>query len=362
MQTNGLGHPGSIRGKAVANIRKGYRTAAPPGFPWIGFLGWLLAGAAVAWFSYALQVLPIGWSVAITVGYVAATFVVARERQLADLSKEKADEAERHEQRHETRSIHLLSHHALAELHDIVLLRTSVTYGLRKELSDLEEYDINSLCELMIEHRGKESDRKGAMISEILSALCGKILETKAARIAEEGSYPHHYIKATFFERQTKLDESEILVRKYWKYPGGRMPRTTEIPKGSMGGLAGLAWEEMTTQISEDVTQDLRWHNFWPDQQKEYTSMICVPVIKDLRWYGVFELLGVLTIDTNLRAFFPADQNNAALIGDLLQPFCDLIALLYEMEALHQGLTSSLEQACVSSDATEVLATSDERA
>lgn len=133
-----------------------------------------------------------------------------------------------------------------------------------------------------------------------------------------------------------KKDE-EKLVYYAWHTPGGHPPKSRsegiEYKKGE--GVAGLAWKRERVVIEDKFKVDKEWRENYEGQGKLYKSMACIPVF-DCTLNGNDNVIGVITIDTNVKAFFRKkdDKEMEERIANWIRPYGDNISFVTVMDRL----------------------------
>lgn len=144
------------------------------------------------------------------------------------------------------------------------------------------------------------------------------------------------YFKATLFRMKTK---NHLELDCCW-YPSGRHPKTEKMPrkiKGKKGQVTAFrALDTESIQIIPNIPREIgkganaEWVELWEGQAKEYASMLCIPISVGERTRKSYEVVSILTIDTNRLDYFLKEDES--FWANFLAPFRAQLTFLYLAE------------------------------
>ena len=142
--------------------------------------------------------------------------------------------------------------------------------------------------------------------------------------------------KATLF----RVENSDLLVRDACYYPDALAPQTVKISRDTGGNqpVAHRCIEEEAMQVISSVPDELakgkqsRWVSFRADDHKRYGSLVCVHIAVGNRRDVPYEIVAVLTIDTNRIGYFCEERSDVSLLSTLLAPYRQVLSYLYAVD------------------------------
>lgn len=178
--------------------------------------------------------------------------------------------------------------------------------------------------------------KKEAIIDEVLGDLCDALESTtsKSRGILR----PDSWFRATYMEVR-EIDGAERLAFIAFHTPDGVMPtsmsRNLTMARGE--GDAGNAWQTRRPVVEDLFKNGHGWKELYTGQGQKYKSMICVPVFRGTRDMAN-DVIGVITIDTRVRGFFGAkdNQEDEDRFAGIVRPYASYICLI---SALNDALT-----------------------
>lgn len=194
------------------------------------------------------------------------------------------------------------------------------------ELLKTSETDLHQNKELIM--------MKDRIIADTLKQMCVSFITIAGQKY--HIPMPDVMFRATYMIVK-KDGNDEKLVYYAWYTPGGHPPRSksegTKYKKGE--GDAGLAWERERVVIEDKFKADKEWRENYQGQGRLYKSMACIPVF-DCTINGNDNVIGVITIDTNIKGFFGSKDGKdmEERIANWIRPYGDNISFVTIMDCL----------------------------
>ena len=143
---------------------------------------------------------------------------------------------------------------------------------------------------------------------------------------------PSDYFKATLF----KVVAPDALALDCSYYPPGREPRTERIDRSRHpNATAFRCLDSEAMQVIQNVPRELqsgeqsRWVELWTGQGQHYASMVCTPICIGERATHTFQVVSILTIDTNRADYFSDREEDQNFLARLVAPFRAELSFIY---------------------------------
>lgn len=163
----------------------------------------------------------------------------------------------------------------------------------------------------------------------ILKDICD-LLKSDRRRSESAGDY----FKATLF-RVSSRDRLELDSS---FYPPGVHPTTQQIERPENPDRLPTAFrclDSQTMQLIQNVPEEIargdkaRWVELWPGQAKNYGSMLSTPITIGERGNETYQVVSVLTVDTNRLDYFSEQEKDKNFMALLLAPFRQQLTFVY---------------------------------
>lgn len=281
-------------------------------------------GMLVAVYYEVIPSKTVAVSIAASYAVLAATYVLfdqyRRFRQIE--LEQKAEDAEHRAKVLEDQS-RLLSLAREGELLSSATLKvTELMYKINAEYSKLTDAPVNWDTRWVYNRKW-----------EILKNICEVLKQDR-----KQFQGPSDYFKATLFRVVTK----DHLKLECSHYPPGSSPTTSEIiRRPNQTATAFHCFDRQTMLVIPNVPQEAAsgdhalWVELYTGQSKNYGSMVCAPITIGEKATDSFEVISILTIDTNRVDYFSDQPNDKNFLANLLAPFRQQLSFLCLTE--HEG-------------------------